>query len=138
MSEEEKQFDIFFPKTIEIHALNGEVLKISSQRSWKTDIEILRSIPVQQIMDSLSRLPDNPEERLQALGQFIQDLLGQLPDVIIEIVTRITGKDRGWCENNLDLEHVIDICIPFFAKCWRIWQQRLQILAQAQPARSGA
>jgi len=102
MSEEEKQFDIFFPKTIEIHALNGEVLKISSQRSWKTDIEILRSIPIQQIMDSLSKLPDNPEERLQALGQFIQDLLGQLPDVIMEIVTRITGKDRGWCENNLD------------------------------------
>jgi len=136
---QQQELEVFFPTEVKVQALDGTVVSMSSQIPWKKDIEVLRSVPLEPLFQLLSELPEDPSQRFGAVGKLAGKLLDQVPDLIISVVSKLIDKPKEWCETNLTIEHVLDIVVPFFARCYKVWRtqsQKFQPLKTGQSANS--
>jgi len=114
--------DAFFPTEGLITALDGSQIKFSTKIPWKKDVEIIRSVPLDHLNSILTELPTEADKiGPELIVNTIKKIIDTVPEILIQIVSKIIEKPIEWCENNLTFEDILSITIPFFAKYYIGW-----------------
>lgn len=61
-----------------------------------------------------------------SMDEIIEQAMTEAPDLVTDAAVALTGKERKWVDENLDLETVLEIVVPFFKRRWTKWSSLLQ------------
>lgn len=119
------ELDVLVPEPEVVKTVKGEVVVIPPV-SWGREVRILRI--VKDIMAKLSasnlfnmniKTDENgnalitDEQQTEIVGQIMTLLLETATEKLTEAAAAITNRDPKWVEDNLDMEGILNIIVPF-------------------------
>lgn len=110
--------DVFFPVPEFINTINGERIIIPLM-NLKKEFEIGHAIT--RIIKKIPNLQGLNLRALQpeTITKMLPVLMETAPEELTFMASTILGKDQEWIGDNLDLDILMDLLIPFFLRVLR-------------------
>jgi len=113
----DREIEVLFPKKEFVTTVDGERIEVP-----KSTLRVQLQV-VQSLGRILKRFPqdvlEGEEFDLQKGIGIVAEILETLPEEVLKIASVIVGRDEEWVAENLDLDSVVELILPFYEEVIR-------------------
>lgn len=151
-AEDDKDGELGFTQDIDIWAPDPRTFKdrknkefTTHELKWSVEIKIIKKVSA-LIKKVLAVMPDTTQAGIEITGEgkFIYDTkrapefflktimesIQDMPELLQDVTCALTGKDEEWVGENLTLDIMLEVVIPFFKRNLRRYVKKMNVLAQ--------